>query len=104
MNVTSQRAKRRQGCRVLTNLNKHGRDSPYSLDRALPNCVVEPGTAFERRSQGEQTVPGSARRCLKQTRFVNLRLLHDPFRPPADITLIKPAVLPPVYTALVAPR
>src|SRR5262249_27200381 len=43
-NVTSQRTKWRQGCRVLINLNKHGRDSPYSLDRALPNW--ESGTVF----------------------------------------------------------
>ena|SRR5262249_50540109 len=42
---------------------------------------------------GGQPVPGSARRCLKLTRFLNLQSFHEPFRPSADITPIKPAVI-----------
>ena len=34
---------------------------------------------------GGQPVPGSARRCLKLTRFLNLQSFHEPFRPSADI-------------------
>ena len=80
--MTSQRAKWRQGRRVLINLNKHGRDSPNSLDRALP-LVVSRETGLK--VFGGQPVPGSAHRCLKLTRFLNLHSFHEPFRPPADI-------------------
>ena len=64
-NVTSQRTKWRQGCGVIINLNKHGRDSPYSLDRALPNC--EPGTVFAYCSEERKRSP--ARWAVTSQRF-----------------------------------